>query len=140
MGRGRSRAGGGGRAGGDRCVDRWMNEWMDRLTRVCKRLAMATLAEATIRQRPSECIGEGGMDGICAGGESLTQHGGATKHDQMCMLSKSSRVLASASSSELGAHREASLTPRGQLRLTRTNWEKSIQISHRVDFICHYLR
>lgn len=48
---------------GNRCADGRMDEWINRLTRVCKRFAMATLAEPVICQRPSECIREGSMDG-----------------------------------------------------------------------------
>lgn len=46
----------------NRWLDGQMDEWMDRLTGVWKRFAMATLAEPIICQGESECIGEGNMD------------------------------------------------------------------------------
>lgn len=108
--------------GEDRCADGWTDGWMNRLSRVCKRFAMATLAEPVICQRPSECIREGSMDGkwvaVLAG--SLLLSTAEPQHMMKCACCDTRAPLlpqarASASSDEQLAQREASLTPRGQL-------------------------
>lgn len=75
-----------GRSRGGREIGVRTDEWMDRLTGVCKRFAMATLAGPMICQRPSGCRGE------AVWMEGLLLSPAEPQHDKMCMLWKSART------------------------------------------------